>query len=957
MSIGDIIAGRFEIREIHSDDVFIAYVCYDRDNKTLCILKTLQEWHLFSWMSWAVFEKEAENWISLGKHPHIIHARSILSLEDRLFIIHEYIAPDAQGRNTLAHYIGSLSSSEILDFSIQFCHGMEYVHSRGIVHGHIEPDSIAITTDKIVKINDFGIIRALQDVRTRGGIGIIGTSAYMAPEQFDGRTDGKSDIYSFGVVLYQMASDGVLPFVGTIPQEYELLHRYGRVPPLPSPLFLIIQKCLEKNPKKRFKDFTSIRKEIQSKMEIEELALIMQLELVEDIMKLSEKAKRRWQTEIRELFVQIKQVDVVSDPKTAIRYMNFIYETKYCPLYEKIHLEELSPPDVTVTYSPIGETKPDNILITPDEKPKVIDFGVVKAPQFEKAFAELDAIPAAEIDKYIIVKALRSTRGDKIGAAKILGISRPTLIKKIKDYGISIKELTHRYTDVSFPAEVHIDKYEDLQVAIVMKEFVTIEGEVKIRTKLHEHDVEVEIEIPERPVPIIVDVLVTAPDFEIQGDRFASIEVPVDADSEPAIFKLKGKEMGRKEIVIDFFQDRRYLGVVNLKAEVIEAHKKAKEGDAISGGNIEIGAVHDAPDLTLLIQEFSLPGPSTELRYTVVSPQNKLDLFYADFGSRAFSGSIKDWVEGMVKRIEEFSKRRASNEFLEDRLTAIGNNLYEQVIPEKLKSFYWNYKDRVKSMVIVSDEPWIPWEIVKPFKSNDTIQQDDFLCNSFSLSRWLRGSAPPPSISLTPGKVVGVEVAKKRRDIFVISRKGKKKTDLAGITREMEFIRSLKDRGLKVEVIPAKSEEVYELLRSGKFKLFHLCSHGAYNSRSPDHSFVELLDGSFSPEDIVGKRLSEKPFVFLNVCHAARSGYSLTRIGSWASRFSEAGCSGFIGPLWSVDDELAYHFAKEFYSRLLEGIPLGEAFRQAREQIRKQNPSNPTWRAYCLYGNPLARIS
>lgn len=58
-----------------------------------------------------------------------------------------------------------------------------------------------------------------------------------------------------------------------------------------------------------------------------------------------------------------------------------------------------------------------------------------------------------------------------------------------------------------------------------------------------------------------------------------------------------------------------------------------------------------------------------------------------------------------------------------------------------------------------------------------------------------------------------------------------------------------------------------------------------------------------------------------------------------------------------MNDELAYQFAREFYPRLLDGVPLGEAFRQAREEVRRQNPTNPTWLAYCLYGDPLATIS
>ena len=489
---------------------------------------------------------------------------------------------------------------------------------------------------------------------------------------------------------------------------------------------------------------------------------------------------------------------------------------------------------------------------------------------------------------------------------------------------------------------------------------MTPEGEIKIHTKPHEHDVEVEVEVPKPPAPgkppppMIVNVLATAPGFEIKGKRFAKIVVPLDKDSKPVFFKLKAKELGQKKITLDFIQDGRYLGVVNLEVYVIETYKKIKEAKAKLEGQVEIGAISDAPDLTLLIQEIPLPNSKTELRYTLTSPQTKLNLFYADFGSKIFSSSIKDYVDSMLKRIEEFSQREdIPSKVIQDRLTAIGNNLYDQVFPDSFKDFYWKNKDKIKSIVVVSDEPWIPWEVVKPYRVNKKVKQDDFLCQSFSFSRWLRGSCPPTEISFTPGKILGVGLEEDTRDISIVP---KKRFDAKGACQELQFIRKISKQ---IEDIPPKLEAIYNLLEIGQFKLFHVCCHGTYNSQSPDHSFVQLVDGTFSPEDIIGSKTNfgkEKPFIFFNACHTARAGYSLTRIGSWASRFIEAGCSGFVGSFWSVDDELASEFAKSLYSCLVErGIPLGEAFRQARIETQRKNPNNPSWLAYCLYGDPLAK--
>jgi len=70
---------------------------------------------------------------------------------------------------------------------------------------------------------------------------------------------------------------------------------------------------------------------------------------------------------------------------------------------------------------------------------------------------------------------------------------------------------------------------------------------------------------------------------------------------------------------------------------------------------------------------------------------------------------------------------------------------------------------------------------------------------------------------------------------------------------------------------------------------------------------------------------------------------------------SRLGCGAFIGSLWPVADDVALLFAAAFYERMAAGVALGEAMRQAREEVRKQRPADPTWLAYCCFGGPLAR--
>lgn len=290
--VGDKIANRYEIHQILGGEgksgMGIVYVCYDYKTKFIFALKTFQEKWFHDECTQKLFEREALLWTELERHPYIVRAEWVERLESRLFLILEYIAPDSQGRNTLTHYLGNLTLPEMLKFSIQFCYGMEYAYSRRIdAHRDIKPDNIMITTDKTVKITDFGLAKAFQEIQlkeniisprgnqglsifqTKQGKRACGTLPYMAPEQFDGYADKRSDIYSFGITLYEMVTGGRPPFFGKgriqeeVQQNYERLHKYEKVPAVSSSLFPIIQKCLEKRSENRFQDFGVIREELQ----------------------------------------------------------------------------------------------------------------------------------------------------------------------------------------------------------------------------------------------------------------------------------------------------------------------------------------------------------------------------------------------------------------------------------------------------------------------------------------------------------------------------------------------------------------------------------------------------------------------------------------------------------------------------------------------------------------------
>lgn len=179
----------------------------------------------------------------MSYHPHIVKAFSI-DLDDnkRPYLLMEPVFPDEYGRQNLADFMDdNLSEEQILMWSIQFCYAMDYVNQQGVIHGDIKPDNILISKG-IVKITDFGLAKSLADPSKK----YEGTITYLAPESWEGIKSISSEIYAFGIVLYQMVNSGNLPFNGWNDLQWEDFHKKCEIPKLNSDLYQFIKKCLEK---------------------------------------------------------------------------------------------------------------------------------------------------------------------------------------------------------------------------------------------------------------------------------------------------------------------------------------------------------------------------------------------------------------------------------------------------------------------------------------------------------------------------------------------------------------------------------------------------------------------------------------------------------------------------------------------------------------------------------------
>jgi eukaryotic-like serine/threonine-protein kinase len=188
--------------------------------------------------------------------------------QDKIF----YIAMEYIEGTTLHQLLAQkrvLSTEEIIRFARQICAGLDYAHSNGIVHRDVKPANIMITTAGTVKIMDFGIAKTGGSVTSTGQV--LGTPNYMSPEQVKGKTlDGRSDLFSLGVVLYEMLT-GEKPFVGQ--NVTTIIYKIVNEQPTPPRdldvtihpgLSAIVTKALAKSPDDRYQTGAELIRDLES---------------------------------------------------------------------------------------------------------------------------------------------------------------------------------------------------------------------------------------------------------------------------------------------------------------------------------------------------------------------------------------------------------------------------------------------------------------------------------------------------------------------------------------------------------------------------------------------------------------------------------------------------------------------------------------------------------------------
>jgi serine/threonine-protein kinase len=266
--VGELIAGRYELEElVGSGGMSNVFRAHDRLLERTVALKILHEQYTRDEDYVERFRREARAVAQLT-HPNIVTVIDRGEQDGRQFIVFEYV--DGQNLKELSAH-GPLDAREAIGLALQVAHALSFAHARGLVHRDVKPQNVLLNEDGQAKVTDFGIARSL-DVHgvTQTGT-VLGTSDYIAPEQARGqKVDPKTDIYSLGVVLYELLT-GEVPFSGdnfvavamrhvSEPPPSVLEHR----PDCPVRVDLAIQRAMAKDPADRFASMDELCTELEA---------------------------------------------------------------------------------------------------------------------------------------------------------------------------------------------------------------------------------------------------------------------------------------------------------------------------------------------------------------------------------------------------------------------------------------------------------------------------------------------------------------------------------------------------------------------------------------------------------------------------------------------------------------------------------------------------------------------
>jgi len=519
------------------------------------------------------------------------------------------------------------------------------------------------------------------------------------------------------------------------------------------------------------------------------------------------------------------------------------------------------------------------------------------------------------------------------------------------------------FPDLSCPAQVAVGDAFDLVVKLASEATPdTMDGAVRVPTGAPEFDLVVQIVADGFSTDQIRDVLhVVRTDLAANEARFTLTADPIEGAIRSAILQVDFSFGGE-------LSGRAYRGILVTR----EPSSAPAPAPSTSSTVISTTKTEDGPDLTITISE---NDDSTQLEWQFTTSLEDVELVSTQVRKRFKGHNAKSFAMQQIR----LAHQSIGDAAVGNRMLGIARTIANEMPPEAWSALagVWaaaKAKGSLPSVLLVSSDPYIPWELA----STEDVYVGDaslvdrslpqFLGAQIPISRWAapqpRGAAgllnpplPPPTrlavkdMALVIGDYL---VESGQRDLP----KAKEEGDMLAAKYQAKY------QAIRLTATLEKVDPLFDatLEHNGeKFdpQIVHFACHGQIDP-NPGFNGIVLNEGNVRLDALyVAGNKMESPFVFLNACQIGQATELLDDAGGMAAAFLKTGASGFVAPLWSVDDQVAQDTAIGFYKTALEqGVPVAEVLRQRRAQFDPDIASPQTTHlAYVYYGHPRLVLS
>lgn len=456
--------------------------------------------------------------------------------------------------------------------------------------------------------------------------------------------------------------------------------------------------------------------------------------------------------------------------------------------------------------------------------------------------------------------------------------------------------------------------------------------------------------------PYWLKIRLTHDGFELEPDALPEVHLWVTADTPYPTETIRLRALDdpafspTRVIMAEFSVDGHLLGAAARAVTLDDTlDTDATEAQA-AGVSAVVPPADTAPDMTLTIARGNR-ADDYRLIWNVETIHDAIDVVTPrdEDLSMDLGGQPEEWTREMMNRVN----MKEGEPDLQFVLQDAGERIAAKIpvwVQKKLIELRRTVTDRPPTVLLVSAEPNIPWELARlPLRDSGY----QFLSMEFVVGRWVLGPIDArtdrPRPPLPPPVDVNVDSMTVISGDYSNTRGWKR---LEGAEEEAAYLRDT----YGASPIDANMADLLAWLTSApEARAIHFCVHGKWDTTGIRDG-IALVDGNMLDPAVVRQNpLPGHPFVFLNACQVGQGDQILGNYGGMAEAFLTAGASAVIAPLWSVDDKAAKAIATRFYEHLADRDAAGELLREEKLNFNEQ-PTSGTFLAYQFFGHPRMRM-